>query len=368
MDDQTALILALQLIALCCIAAALLLYLLCRIRNRYIAGSGQDQDDPEVTLNLGLGRAVLVTSCDTAFGLQCALHLSNLGFRVFAGLKDPDANGRDDATEGGSLAARILRAKIKEREMLNSECASEASAPPSGAAVGALITIPLDVTREDMLHEAVVLIRRNLPAGEDGLWAVLNTAGMCCKGRLENQENAHWDVMLKYNVVGALRTARTFMPLLKNKKGRLINMGANINHTNNPGSGLVAYTAARYAVEGASTALRHEMAPHGIHVITLQPNGVALEKIFAAPRLDTSDKPSDHTALEIQHPANKYLDYNPSVLPSQAMRMIEEALLSKSPKQNYQLLPQSKLNSLNHSMLIMKNKIMSAQIKPTQLA
>ncbi|KAJ4430009.1 hypothetical protein ANN_22217 [Periplaneta americana] len=219
-----------------------------------------------------------------------------------------------------------------------------------------------------------------------GLWAVLNTAGMCCKGRLENQENAHWDVMLKYNVVGALRTARTFMPLLKNKKandtfnydvndyvvcsiaGRLINMGANINHTNNPGSGLVAYTAARYAVEGASTALRHEMAPHGIHVITLQPNGVALEKIFAAPRLDTSDKPSDHTALEIQHPANKYLDYNPSVLPSQAMRMIEEALLSKSPKQNYQLLPQSKLNSLNHSMLIMKNKIMSAQIKPTQLA
>lgn len=361
MDDQTALILALQLIALCCIAAALLLYLLCRIRNRYIAGSGRDRDD----LNLGLGRAVLVTSCDSAFGLQCALHLSNLGFRVFAGLRDPDASGRD---EGGSLAARILRAKIKEREMLDSDCASEASAPPSGAAVGALITLPLDVTREDLLHEAVVVIRRHLPAGEDGLWAVLNTAGMCCKGRLESQENAHWDAMLKYNVVGALRTARTFTPLLKNKKGRLINMGANINHTNNPGSGLVAYTAARYAVEGASTALRHEMAPHGIHVITLQPNGVALETIFAAPRLDESHKPSDHTALEIQHPANKYLDYNPSVLPTQTMRMIEEALLSKSPKQNYQLLPQSKLNSLNRSMLTMKNKIMSTQMKPTQLA
>ncbi|PSN49096.1 hypothetical protein C0J52_13646 [Blattella germanica] len=59
MDDQTALILALQLIALCCIAAALLLYLLCRIRNRYIAGTGQDHDDPELTLNIGLGRPVL---------------------------------------------------------------------------------------------------------------------------------------------------------------------------------------------------------------------------------------------------------------------------------------------------------------------
>ncbi|KAJ9599374.1 hypothetical protein L9F63_010136, partial [Diploptera punctata] len=143
MDDQTALILALQMIALCCIAAALLLYLLCRIRNRYIAGTGQDQHDPEMTLNIGMGRAVLITSCDTAFGLQCAFHLSNLGFRVFAGLKD---------SEG--VAGRILRAKLKEREMKT-------------AVTGPLIALPLDVTREDLLHEAVVLIRRHLPAGED---------------------------------------------------------------------------------------------------------------------------------------------------------------------------------------------------------
>lgn len=159
MDDQTALALALQLIALCCIAAALLLYLLCRIRNRYTAGTGRGRDDPEVNLNIGTGRAVLITSCDTAFGLQCALHLSNLGFRVFAGLKDD--------TENGSVAARILRAKLKEREMLNGDTATETTAA-SGVTVGTLITLQLDVTREDLLHEAVVLIRQHLPAGEDG--------------------------------------------------------------------------------------------------------------------------------------------------------------------------------------------------------
>jgi 3-hydroxybutyrate dehydrogenase len=118
-----------------------------------------------------MGRAVLITSCDTAFGLQCALHLSNLGFRVFAGLKNPEATCRDDGgatTENGSVAARILRAKIKEREMMNSELATEPTTAPSGGAVGTLIALPLDVTREDMLHEAVVLIRRHLPAGEDG--------------------------------------------------------------------------------------------------------------------------------------------------------------------------------------------------------
>jgi NAD(P)-dependent dehydrogenase (short-subunit alcohol dehydrogenase family) len=53
-----------------------------------------------------------------------------------------------------------------------------------------------------------------------GLWAVLNTACLCCRGRLESQDSSHWDAMLKYNVIGTLRTARTFMPLLKNKSGK----------------------------------------------------------------------------------------------------------------------------------------------------
>jgi NAD(P)-dependent dehydrogenase (short-subunit alcohol dehydrogenase family) len=62
-------------------------------------------------------------------------------------------------------------------------------------------------------------------------------------------------------------------------------MGAS-NHSNNPGTGLVAYIAARYAVEGASRALCHEMAAHNIHVITLQPNGVASDKVFAPPHIE----------------------------------------------------------------------------------
>jgi hypothetical protein len=65
------------------------------------------------------------------------------------------------------VAARILRAKLKEREMMNGETATETNAT-SGASVGTLIALPLDVTREDLLHEAVTLIRRHLPAGEDG--------------------------------------------------------------------------------------------------------------------------------------------------------------------------------------------------------
>nr|CAD7595235.1 unnamed protein product [Timema genevievae] len=157
MDDQTALILALQLVALCCIAAALLMYLLCRIRNR--RANNDDQEGDDCGLDVGQGRAVLITSCDTVLGLQCALHLSWLGFRVFAGFKNV---GEGDA-ENGTLAVKILKAKLKERETLVGENDGNLVAN-----MGSVVPIPLDVTREDMLHEAVGLIRRHLPAGEDG--------------------------------------------------------------------------------------------------------------------------------------------------------------------------------------------------------
>lgn len=60
MDEQTALVLSLQLIALLSIAGALLSYLLCKIRGN----SGHDSNYP------GAGKSVLITSCGNTLGLQ----------------------------------------------------------------------------------------------------------------------------------------------------------------------------------------------------------------------------------------------------------------------------------------------------------
>ncbi|XP_067011887.2 D-beta-hydroxybutyrate dehydrogenase, mitochondrial [Anabrus simplex] len=339
MDDSTALVLALQLMALSCIAAALLLYLVCRLRGR---GNGNGSGGGAVQ------GAVLVTACDTTIGLQTALHLAGLGYRVFAGLKEP---------QGQSVAAKALRAWNKAQE-------GEGEAE-LGSERGSLITLALDVTREDLLHEAVGTVRSHLPAGEDGLWAVINTAGLCCKGRLDQQESAHWDAMLKHNVVGSLRAARTFMPLLRNKRGRLINIGVSVRGA--PGAGLVAYTAARYAVEGASAALRHEMAPHGIHVITLQPEGIATETLFAPPRNGSqperqeADKNEGETVVEVHHVEAEF-----SVLPLRAMRTVEEALTSQAPKHSYHLMPLGSYNCLNQFVIKTRDKMMCFQNKNKQ--
>lgn len=71
---------------------------------------------------------------------------------MFAGLKD----GMGEGAANESVPAKVLKAWQKFRE----------SNPQQKQ--GAIVALPLDVTREDLLHEAVDIIRAHLPAGEDG--------------------------------------------------------------------------------------------------------------------------------------------------------------------------------------------------------
>ncbi|XP_014242703.1 corticosteroid 11-beta-dehydrogenase isozyme 2 [Cimex lectularius] len=306
MDEQTALVLGVQLTALCCIAGSLLLYLLCKVKK----GPWTDLAEPEV----GTGRSVLVTSVENHLGMQLALRLAALGFRVFGGLRDGDLE---------SDPAKVIKAKMKQIE----------TAPASGL-IGAIILIPLDVTREDSLHEGVEHIRRHLPAGENGLWAVVNTAGAVVKGRLEAQESYQWESMFKVNVVGTLRTARSLLPLLKVTKGRLVTVGLSGECHNS--TGVVAYAAARHAVAGASTALANEFLPLGVSVIIINTGTLTSEHLYRSVkvRLDQGENSLD-----------AYLKYNVNTLPEYAASTIEQTLLVARPKQTYDLKPPVKLSN-----------------------
>lgn len=165
MDEETVVVLAIQLFALSCIAAALVVYLVCKVNRRK-----HTYDSEFPTLNVGTGRSVLITCCETIFGIQLALHLTSLGFRVFAGVKPAGGDDQAEDETKSSEAVKILRAKLKQREALSTALigvdGEEYVIQTSN--FGSLITVPLDVTREDSLHEAMDNIRRHLPAGEDG--------------------------------------------------------------------------------------------------------------------------------------------------------------------------------------------------------
>lgn len=51
----------------------------------------------------------------------------------------------------------------------------------------------------------------------------------------------------------------------------------------NVGDGLVAFAASRNAVEGCADALREELKPYGVSVITLDSHGIPSESLFKAP-------------------------------------------------------------------------------------
>lgn len=246
MEPGTTFVLTIQLIALFSIAGALLLYLLCKVR-------GTDEENQPHGPH---GGSVLVTSADTALGLQLCTHLALRGCRVFAGMKDPVE----------SLPAKLLRGWMKMKENMDVPM------------IGSIVPLMVDVTREDILKEATESMGAHLNAGERGILAVINTAGVVFRGRIENQDSMQWENMFKTNVLGSLRTARAFTGLLRPTRGRLIYFGAG-----NDGDGLVAFNASRVAVEGCADALRMELHPFGINVIALDTHGVPAESLFRSP-------------------------------------------------------------------------------------
>lgn len=275
MEPATTLVLTIQLIALFSIAGALLVYLLCKVRgddddcNDGVDGSGSGGAAVMISTLAGrrgaIGGSVLITSADTALGLQLCTHLAQRGCRVFAGLKDPV----------DSLPAKLLRAWTKVRTAAGDEMGGGGT---MNRRTGAIVPLRVDVTREDVLREATEAMGAHLNAGERGILAVINTAGVVHRGRIDQQDSLQWEMMFKTNVLGALRTARAFTGLLRPTRGRLIYFGAC-----NEGDGLVAFTASRVAVEGCADALRRELQPFGIDVVALDSNGVTAEALFRSP-------------------------------------------------------------------------------------
>lgn len=61
-------------------------------------------------------------------------------------------------------------------------------------------------------------------------------------------------------------------------RGRLIFLG-----DGHKGDGLVAFATSRAAIEGCVEALREELKPYGVSVISLDSEGVPAESLFKAP-------------------------------------------------------------------------------------
>ncbi|XP_051884645.1 estradiol 17-beta-dehydrogenase 2-like [Pristis pectinata] len=189
-------------------------------------------------------KTILIARCDSGFGHALAKHLNKLGFTVFAGVLYLDGPGAQDLQMCGS---------------------------------GRLTVLQLDVTNSEQIAQAFEQVKAQLKKSSLaeqplGLWDIMNNARVL--EIIANGELLPTDVYkhcMEVNFIGAVEVTKIFLRLLRQAKGRLVNVTSIAGST--PLMGFAAYSASKAAFNMFSNILRRELAVWGIKVIIIQPSG-----------------------------------------------------------------------------------------------
>jgi NAD(P)-dependent dehydrogenase (short-subunit alcohol dehydrogenase family) len=129
-------------------------------------------------------------------------------------------------------------------------------------ATGRLIPIQLDVTDQASIAYAGDEISQAV--GDAGLAGLVNNAGVGFQSPLEfvPLEKLRW--LFEVNVFGALAVTQMFLPLLRQGRGRIVNVSSIATIAVAPFHG--PYTASKLSLNGLSHSLRQELKPFGIQV------------------------------------------------------------------------------------------------------
>lgn len=179
---------------------------------------------------------VVITGASTGIGAACALALDKAGYRVFAGVRDP-ADGERLQRQAGPR----------------------------------LMPIRLDVTDPASITAASHTVTAMM--GEQGLAGLLNNAGIGVAGPVELLPLAGWRRQFEVNVFGLIAVTQTFLPLIRQGRGRIINMGSIAGRAAMPF--MAPYAASKHALEAINDALRIELQPWGIRVALIAPGAIA---------------------------------------------------------------------------------------------
>jgi NAD(P)-dependent dehydrogenase (short-subunit alcohol dehydrogenase family) len=190
-----------------------------------------------LTVTPARSKSIVITGASSGLGKAAAIHLSELGYRVFASVRT------------------------------DSSAAELSGGPPS---TGELIPVMLDVTDATSIAQAGERVEHE--CGDTGLWAVVNNAGVSISAPLECVPMDVMRTQLETNVVGAVAVSQRFLPLLRASGGRILNVSSGIGNIAPPYLGV--YAASQFAKEGLSDALRRELRPLGVSVSVIQPGAV----------------------------------------------------------------------------------------------
>lgn len=181
-------------------------------------------------------QAVLVTGSAKGIGAAVTQRLADMGTLVFAGVRQESDADRWRAHGSGLI--RPLR---------------------------------LEVTDAASIAAAFQEVRDVL--GSQLLTGLVNNAGIAVAGPLEFLPIQELRRQLEVNVIGQIAVTQAALPMLRQSRGRIVNIGSISGRSALPMTG--AYAASKFALEALTDSLRVELMPAGIHVSIIEPGVIA---------------------------------------------------------------------------------------------
>lgn len=171
-----------------------------------------------------MAQTILVTGASSGIGQATARLLADRGFTVFGTARKPAARKQSDVT-----------------------------------------MVPLDVRSDESVRACVAEVGR--------VDVLVNNAGYSLTGAAEETSLEEAKAQLETNFFGLVRMVNAVLPAMRAAgAGKIVNVSSLAGNTAIPFSGF--YSASKFAVEGYSEALWHELRPFGISVSLVEPGFV----------------------------------------------------------------------------------------------
>jgi NAD(P)-dependent dehydrogenase (short-subunit alcohol dehydrogenase family) len=128
--------------------------------------------------------------------------------------------------------------------------------------------LALDVRSDESVRAAIEAVRAT--AGR--LDVLVNNAGARLVGAVEETTVDEAQALFDTNVFGTHRVTRAALPLLREARGRIVNVSSLTGLNAVPFAAL--YSASKWAIEAYAEALRQEVRPFGVHVALVEPGPI----------------------------------------------------------------------------------------------
>ena len=224
----------------------------------------------------------------------------------------------------------------------------------------------LDINKQDQIDRVVSVVEAKL--GGKPLSALINNAGICMPGPILEVPLKEIRQHLETNLIGHIAVTRAMLPLLMRNRdeSRIVMMSSVSGECVFPFIG--AYGISKFGLEAFADALRRELLPFGVKVITIAPSSANTPIWDKAASVDLGQYRASmfHPWMSKAVPA--MIAAGRHGIPTQTVAdTVAKALTSANPKTRYRISQKPILSAILRALPVtMLDRFLTAAAKPKE--